>query len=216
MAATVTAPVAVPRGIIAFFDGGTVLGQAEIANGGAVFSTNLLAPGSHSLSAHYMGFVPTNSQLGTNIFLPSSSAATTLTVTSIPTTTSLDASSTTVTTGAVLTLNANVTSSNGTPIGSVTFYDNTTVLGTYSLDASGNASFSTASLNTGSHSLSAQYALNSPWASSTSAPVTVTAQAAVAGLAPTTTLIAAVTPGSDSSRFWQPFRSPARLSRRAQ
>jgi hypothetical protein len=199
MTATVSAPVAVPRGIIAFFDGSTVLGQEEIASGGAVFSTNLLAPGSHSLSARYMGFTPTGSMLGTSAFLPSSSAAAALTVTSIPTNTSLNASSPTVTSGAVLTLDAQVSSGSGTPIGSVTFLDGTTALGTYSLDASGKVSFSTASLNTGAHSFSAQYALNVPWAASSSASVAVTAQVAAAGLAPTTTLIAAVTPGSDSS-----------------
>ena len=199
MTAAVTAPVPIPHGIIAFFDGSTVLGQAEISSGGAVFTTNLLAPGSHSLSAQYMGFAPPNYDFGTNIFLPSSSAAMVLTVTSIPTTTTLNASSSTVTAGAVLTLNAQVTSGSGSPIGSVTFYDGTSVLGTYTLDTSGMASFSTASLNTGSHSFSAQYPLNSPWAASSSAPVAVTAQVAAAGLAPTTTQIAAVTPGSDSS-----------------
>jgi hypothetical protein len=199
MTATVTAPVAIPHGIIAFFDGTTVLGQAEIASGGAVFSTNLFAPGSHSLSAQYMGYVPPSSMAGTSTFLPSSSAATSLTVTSIPTTTTLNASSSTVTVGAVLTLSAQVTSGSGTPIGGVTFYDGTTVLGTYTLDVSGMASFSTASLSTGSHSFSVQFAFNSPWAASSSAPVAVTAQVAASGLAPTTTIIAAVTPGSDSS-----------------
>ena len=194
MTATVTAPVAVPHGIIAFFDGSTV-----VASGGAVFATNLLAPGSHSLSAQYMGFVPSYFGQSTNAFQPSSSAAKTLTVTSIPTITTLNASSSTVTAGAVLTLNAQVTSGSGTPIGSVTFYDGKAVLGTYTLDASGESSFSTASLNTGSHSFSAQYALNGPWAASSSVPVAVTAQVAAAGLAPTSTLIAAVTPGSASS-----------------
>jgi hypothetical protein len=199
MTAAVTAPVTVPHGIIAFFDGNTVLDQAEIGSGGAAFTTNLLAPGSHSLSAQYMGLAPPNYYVGSNIFLPSSSAATVLTVTSIPTTTTLSASSSTVTTGAVLTLNAQVTSGNGTPTGGLTFYDGTTALGTYSLDENGMASFSTASLTTGSRSFSAQYALNSPWAASSSAPVAVAAQVAAAGLAPTTTHIAAVTPGSDSS-----------------
>lgn len=199
MTATVTGPIAVPHGIITFFDGNTVLGQTEISSGGAVFSTNLLAPGSHSLSAQYLGYTPPTPTQGTNIFLPSSSAAAPLTVTSIPTTTTLSASSSTYTVGAVLTLSTQVTSGSGTPIGGVTFYDGVTALETYTLDAGGMASFSTASLGTGSHSFSAQYARNSPWAASSSAPVAVTAQVPPVGLAPTTTLIAAVTPGSDSS-----------------
>jgi hypothetical protein len=98
-----------------------------------------------------------------------------------------------------LTLSAQVASGNGTPNGGVTFYDGATVLGTYTLDATGNSTFSTASLASGSHSFSAQFALNSPWAASTSAPVAVTAQAASSSLAPTTTFIAEVAPGSDSS-----------------
>jgi hypothetical protein len=212
LTATVTAPVAVPAGVIAFLDGSTVLGQAEIASSGAVFSTNLLTPGHHNLSAQYMGYLPPNSEVGTNGFLPSSSAAMALTVTSILTTTTLSASSSTVTTGAVLTLNAQVTSGNGRPIGSVTFYDGTTVLGTYTLDASGSASFSIASLSTGSHSFSAQYARNSPWAASSSAPIAVTAQSVAPGLARTTTLIAAVMPGSYSSRLATVQVSGATLS----
>jgi Bacterial Ig-like domain (group 3) len=199
MTATVTAPLSIPHGVIAFFDGSTVLGQAEIASDGASFTTNLLAPGTHNLSAQYMGYVPPNSFVGTDTFLPSSSAPTALTVTSIPTATTLNASSSTIASGAVLTLNAQVTSGSGTPIGGVTFYDGTTVLGTFTLDSSGQANFSTASLSIGSHSFSAQYALNSPWAASTSAPVSVTVQASATGLEPTQTIIAAVTPGSNST-----------------
>jgi hypothetical protein len=199
MTASVAAPVAIPHGMISFLDGSTVLGQAEIGSGGAAFTTNLLMPGSHSLSAQYLGFAPSSPALGASIFLPSSSSAAALTVTSIPTSTSLTASSTTVTSGAVLTLNAQVTSGGGTPIGSVTFYDGASVLGTYTLNTNSTASFSTASLSTGNHSFSAQYAVNGPWAASSSAPVAVTAQAAAANLAPTTTLILAVTPGDSSS-----------------
>lgn len=199
MTVSVSAPVAVPHGVIAFFDGTTVLGHAEIASGGATFTTNLLGPGTHQLSAQYMGFVPANPEQGTNVFLSSSSAALVLTVTSIPTTTVLNPSSSTVTAGAVLTLTAQVTSSSGTPIGGVTFYDGTSALGTYSLDSTGTASYSTASLSIGSHAFSAQYALNGQWASSTSTQTNVTANRVAAGFAGTTTLIAAVTPVSSSS-----------------
>lgn len=199
LTAAVTAPIAIPHGIIAFYDGTKVLGQTEISNGSAVFSTNLLVPGSHSLSARYMGYVPPSATLGTSDFLASASSATALTVTSIPTITTLNASSPTITAGTVVTLGAGVMSGSGTPIGGVTFYDGTTALGTYSLDAGGNASFSTASLTTGSHTFTAQYILNSPWAGSSSSPVSVTAQAAPVGLVPTTTIISAVTPSSGPS-----------------
>jgi YVTN family beta-propeller protein len=65
----------------------------------------------------------------------------------------------------------------GTPTGTVTFMDGTTALGTGTLDASGNASFSTTSLSAGSHSITAVYGGDTNFAGSTSAALTEQIQA---------------------------------------
>jgi hypothetical protein len=53
-----------------------------------------------------------------------------------------------------------VSSGNGSPIGGVAFFDGTSLLGTHTLDASGAAVFSTVSLLTGQHSMTARYYAN--------------------------------------------------------
>jgi hypothetical protein len=137
--AQVSSAQAVTRGMVAFYDGSTVLGQEQV---GQTFSTNLLGPGPHELSAQYLGYIPGNSFEGTASFSASQSAAVPLTVNTIATTASLSPASSTATAGTVVTLTATVASAAGKPIGDVTFYDGTTVLGTVSLD--GNASSTSA------------------------------------------------------------------------
>ena len=196
--ATVGAPQTVISGYIAFYDGTTVLGQEEIANGRADFSTNLLAIGAHNLSAQYLGFTPPYSAAGLNIFLASSSPAVPMTVTAVPTTATLTPSVSTVTAGAVLTLTAKVSSGSGSPIGGVTFLDGSSELGTQTLDASGSAAFSTVSLLNGQHAITARYSANGIYAGIVSLPATVTVNAASAALLRTLTQITAVTPGTSS------------------
>ncbi len=65
----------------------------------------------------------------------------------------------------------------GTPTGTVDFKDDATVIDTETLDASGQASFSTASLTAGSHSITAQYSGDSSFNTSTSSSATVTVNA---------------------------------------
>lgn len=196
--ATVSAPQAVNSGYIAFYDGTTVLGQSQISNGGADFSTNLLAIGAHNLSAQYLGFTPPYAVAGLNIFLASSSPAVSVAVTAVPTTATLTPSASTVTAGAVLTLTAKVSSSNGSPIGGVTFLDGTTELGTQTLDTTGSAAFSTVSLLNGQHSITARYSANGIYGGVVSAPATITVNAASAAMLHTLTQITAVTPGTGS------------------
>jgi hypothetical protein len=194
--AKVSAPQTVISGYIAFYDGTTILGQVEISNGQAEFSTNLLPIGANNLSAQYLGFSPPNSTQGINIFLASSSPTLPVTVTAIPTTATLTPSASTVTAGAVLTVTAQVNSGNGSPIGAVTFLDGTTALGTQTLDASGSAAFSTVSLLAGKHSITARYNANGIYSGVVSSPASVTVDAASAALMHTLTQITAVTPGS--------------------
>lgn len=68
--------------------------------------------------------------------------------------------------GQSITLTATVSSSGGTPTGSVTFSDGSTVLGTEPL-ASGQATFTSSSFSVGSHSISAVYAGDGTYQGST-------------------------------------------------
>jgi hypothetical protein len=72
-----------------------------------------------------------------------------------------------------VTFTANVSSITGTPTGSVTFKDSTTVLGIGSL-VNGSATYSTDALAIGSHSITAEYGGDTNFASSTSAIIVQT------------------------------------------
>ncbi len=156
---------------------------------------------------------PTVSQSGylyraifTNTYGTATSAVATLTVNQASTTTSVASSANPGSFGSSVTFTATVTSGAS---GTVTFKDGTTTLGTGTITA-GTATFSTASLTAGSHSITAVYAGDSNYASSTSSAVTqVVNQASTTttvtpswnpstvGLA--VTLTASVTPGASGN-----------------
>jgi Bacterial Ig-like domain (group 3) len=97
------------------------------------------------------------------------------------TTTTLSSSTTSVTSGQALTLTAVVAAASGgtvIPTGSATFLDSSATLGSSALDASGKAAFTTSSLASGSHTLSAVYGGSSAFAGSSSPTVTVQVGAA--------------------------------------
>ncbi|NQX03084.1 Ig-like domain repeat protein, partial [bacterium] len=76
--------------------------------------------------------------------------------------------------GELVTFTATVASSGGSlppviPTGTVTFLDGATVLGTGTLDASGEATFNTSALDPGLHSITASYAATASYTGSTSA-----------------------------------------------
>jgi hypothetical protein len=75
--------------------------------------------------------------------------------------------------GAAVTFTATVTSTGGTPTGTVTFKDGTTTLGTGAL-SSGKATFKTSTLAVGTHSITAVYAGSSNFVTSTSSVLTQT------------------------------------------
>jgi len=189
--ATVSSSVQVPNGTVTFFDGTSTLGSRTFVPYGSqtlIFDTNLLAAGTHSLTATYQGWQdPFGDQ---EVFEPSTSIPVTVTVSSTPTSTALQVSSTSPIAGTVVTFAANVTSSPGMPFGGVTFYDGTTPLGTSSLLGDGSCTFSTASLAVGTHSITAAYNANATFAGSTSPVVTVTVSAANRSLTPTAVRIA--------------------------
>ena len=85
--------------------------------------------------------------------------------------------------GQSLTITATVAPSSpifSTPTGTVTFMDGTTVLGTNSLDATGSASFTTSTLNAGSHAITVNYS-----GDANDAPTSNTATVIVTPLTPT-------------------------------
>jgi hypothetical protein len=72
---------------------------------------------------------------------------------------------------------ATVTSTGGTPTGTVTFMDGATTLGTGTLNASAQATFTTTTLTAGANSITAVYGGSSNFAGSTSTAVTQTVNA---------------------------------------
>lgn len=91
--------------------------------------------------------------------------------------------------GQLVTFTAAVTSTSGTPAGTVIFYDGSTQLGSAAL-ANGIASLSTSSLANGSHPITAGYQGSSGFAPSTSSPLNQMVNPA----ATTTSLISSVNP----------------------
>ena len=117
-----------------------------------------LAVGNQAIAADYSG----------DVNFKSSSGTTTLTVTAA-TTTSLIAAPNPSVFGQPVTFTATVTATTpgrGTPTGNVAFQDGSTLLGLGTLDASGQARFTTATLAAGNHTITATYnSLNSTFAS---------------------------------------------------
>jgi Big-like domain-containing protein/VCBS repeat protein/FG-GAP repeat protein len=191
MQATVTTAGIIPISYVTFLDGNQTLAAVQLNSSGVVyFDTSLLAPGTHSIVAQYDGDDYQNGY-PPEVLKASSSAPVVVTVADVPTVTTLSSSSATPTNGTVLTLTASVTSTSGTPDGGVTFFDGTTQLGTMPLDG-GQATFSTASLGTGQHTLTATYNANAIWGSSTSLQQKIGVQLASARLIPTFTSVSAV------------------------
>jgi hypothetical protein len=184
LTASITSTTAVPGGVVTFLDAGNTIGSAPLVSGVASFDTGLLAPGAHSLSAMFDGYI----QYGFNgntayvaaTFSRSTSSGTAVLVNTDATAVSLAASSTSATAGTVLAFAAHVTSNAGTPFGGVSFYDGSELLGTLALSGQGQVSFSTASLSAGTHSISAAFNANGPYGGSVSTVQTVSITSASA------------------------------------
>ena len=162
----------VPTGTVTFMDGATTLGTGALnGSGKATFATSALSTGSHSITAVYGG---------DSNFAGSTSPALTQTVsaeTLLSTTTTVTSSQNPSAAGQSVTFTATVTGPSGNmtvPTGNLSFLDGTTSLGTSALNGGGQATFSTSSLSTASHSITAVYAGDSNFAGSTSAVLTQT------------------------------------------
>jgi hypothetical protein len=176
---TLTATVSpkTATGTVVFYDNSsTLLGTQSItttsgsSQGTALLSAasfvNPLVAGSNSITAAYLGSATADAS--------SPSAATVVTVTT-PTTTALTVSAGPHYYGNSITLNVTVTPTIGssTVPGSVTFLDNGVSIGTGTLSG-GTASLVTSSLAVGAHPITATYAGNANFVTSTTAATSVT------------------------------------------
>jgi hypothetical protein len=165
-AAAISSAGPVPTGTVAFHDGSTTLGSVSLNSGVALLDTALLSAGAHSVTASYSGDV--NSAPGT-------SSPVMVTITAFLTNTGLSSIPATPQNGASFVLSATVSSSNGTPTGSVVFLDGASSLGARALDSNGVAVFSSTFTNPGTHTFTAGYQANGEFAASTSSILSLVA-----------------------------------------
>jgi len=184
--ATVKSPGQTPYGIVSFLDGATPIGSQTLdANSLAVFDTSLLSPGTHSISADF---------LGNQNFAAVKSSAVNVTVNVNQTAASLSVNPTSVAVGAPATLTATITSPAGTPAGSAVFYDGGAFLQNVALDGMGVAVYGATFSTAGTHVITASYPANGSFAGSNASAVTVTVTSAAAANATSTSIVAAANP----------------------
>jgi hypothetical protein len=149
-----------PSGTITFKDGTATLGTIAVASNTASFATTTLSARLHSISAVYSGDAN---------FAASASPILTQSITKAATSTVLTASPSASRFGQPVAFYATVKSgTSGTPTGTVTFKDGTTILGTSTLSA-GRAKISTLKLTVGTHPFTAIYNGDANFSGSTSA-----------------------------------------------
>ncbi|MFZ0318985.1 MAG: Ig-like domain repeat protein [Candidatus Sulfotelmatobacter sp.] len=162
------APTGSSLGTVSFYDGETLLGSGNVNSAGvATFTSTSLPAGANSLTAVYSG----NSS-----FVTSTSSGITQTITTtIATTTTLTASPNPATAGNTVTFTATISPApTGTSLGTVSFYNGSTLLGTASVNSSGVATFTSSTLATGALSMTGVYSGNSTSTASTSSAFTET------------------------------------------
>jgi hypothetical protein len=169
---------------ITFTNGSATLGTGTLTSGSATFTTTALPAGTLSIKAKYPGDAA---------FLTSTSAVLTQTVNKSATTTVVTSSLNPSNEGQSVTFTATVSAGSIAPPDGelVTFKNSAATLGTAPL-AGGSATFTTSSLTVGSHSITAKYAGDTAFLTSTSAVLTQV----VGKFATTTTLLSSTNPSS--------------------
>ncbi len=170
--ATVSSPNAVGGnypGVVYFIDSNTntVLnpgGSPINTSGVATFQTTGLNAGQYNVHAYYAG---------TAAIAAATSASTPLSITGThASSTTLASTPNSSTVGGTVTLTATVAGTAGNPTGSVTFFDNGNLLGSGNVSTSGGvttATFTTAALSAGTHTLTAFYAGDNTYLTSSNA-----------------------------------------------
>ena len=193
-----------PDGTVSFMDGTTLLSTQAISAGGvAMFATSTLTAGVHQITAVYNGDATKQIQGSTSAVLNQDVQA--------PTTATLTSSLNPSFFGNSVTFTATVPPSGTTaPTGTVSFLDGATQIGTGTLSGNpGVATFTTSTLNMGTHSMTASYpgdSYNGPSVSlplsqvvkqaQTATTVTATPSPGIAGAPETITATVTVTSGS--------------------
>ena len=152
LSGTVTSQYGTPTGSVSFTAGGSVLATATLdGSGKATTTVSALGAGTYSIVANYTADTR---------FQQSSSSVVQELVVGANSVTSLTASPnpSAVTQAIVFTATVRAAQGTATPTGSVTFFDGAVVLATAALNASGVATFTTSSLGSGTHAMTAQYA----------------------------------------------------------
>jgi hypothetical protein len=175
---------------------GTPLSAAQLDATAVDPNTNAPLAGAFSYSPVAGTILDAGTQTLNVTFVPadttdytSASGSATIVVNGAPTTTTLASSSSTSVYGEPITFTATVTSSvpaTGTPAGTITFIDGSTVLGSQSLDLYGTATLTTSALPKGSNNITAVYGGGFDLSTSTSASLAQTVTQAA-----TTTTVAA-------------------------
>jgi hypothetical protein len=151
----------IPTGTVTFLDGTTKLGTGTLSSGAVSLQTSSLTAGTHSITVSYAGdssFKTSVSSALTETVSSASAAATAATVTS-----SLNPALA----GQTVTFAGKISSSGGTPTGTVAFLDGGTQIGTGAL-SSGVAKLQTSSLTAGTHNLTVSYTGNTSFRASIS------------------------------------------------
>ncbi|WP_263416406.1 Ig-like domain repeat protein [Terriglobus albidus] len=155
-----------PQGVINYsYDGGSAV-SVPLSNGSAGFTLTKPVVGNHTLVITY----PQQTNYG------AATQAQSFTVTAAPVNVSLTPSSWYASTGTSLTFSTAVTSwSAGPPagVGSVSFYDGSTLLATVAVDSNGQAAYTTSNLTSGGHTITATYTGANYASGSGSATITV-------------------------------------------
>jgi hypothetical protein len=156
-----------PTGTVSFYDGLTFLGTAPLSSGVASIKTTALAVGGNSITVVYGGDVN---------FLGTTSAALSLTVRQDATRAVVTSSSATAQHGTAVTLTATLLAGvpgSGTPTGTVSFWDGSTLLQTVNLTG-GVAQLTYSFSVLGMHKIKAVYNGDADFLSTTSAVLTET------------------------------------------
>ena len=148
-----------PVGAVTFLSNGTSIGTGTLSGGVATFATESLAVGTSSITASYGGSTD---------YKPSTSPALSQVVDAAATTTVVTSSANPSSFGQAVTFTAKVTCATGKPLGTVTFFVNGKSIGNGSL-ADNVASVATSALAVGTNTVTATYAGNTAYKTSTSA-----------------------------------------------
>ena len=154
-------------GTVSFLDFGNLVGSAALNAGVATLTTASLAAGPHAIVAVYAGDAGHNASSSVELdeIIQSANQTSTSVV--------LAAAGTLRFRGPGIMLTATVNPGAGSAGGSVDFYNGNRLVGTMSLDASGEASITASELNTGGNAVRAAYSGDSNFGGSISAAIIV-------------------------------------------